>query len=136
MRALLTSPSPVRPAAVGARQGALLSAGLASMLLLPMGLSVGVLVVAGSWVVGAWWWAVQLPEPLPRPVVRQVALSVGVGWGLVVAVGYLALALQPGQLELPYSVLAFVTVAIGTMGGLAAVGLSLCGMDAGRAVTP
>jgi hypothetical protein len=96
---------------------------------------VGVLVVVGSWVVGAWWWAVQLSEPVPRAVVRQVSVSVGAGWGLFVALAYLGLGIQPGQLELPYPVLGLATAALGLMGGLAAAGLTLCGMDAGRAVS-
>ena len=134
MKALFASPSEVRPSAVAARQGLLLGIGLAAMLVLPIGLSVGLLVVVGAWVVGAWWWALQLGEPVERPVVRQLAVSVGAGWGALLGLAYVGLGLQPGQLDLPIHVLAAVAVGIGGMGGLAAMGLTLCGCDAGRAI--
>ncbi len=98
--ALLASPASVGAAAVGVRQGLLLFVGGAAMLWMPIGLSVALLVVVvGSWVAGAWWWAVQLSEPIPRSLVRQVSLAVGVGWGMGVGLACLGLGLQPGQLD-------------------------------------
>lgn len=134
MRAWLAPPSRIRPGAVAARQGVLLGVGVAVMLLLPVGLSVGLLVVVAAWVVGAWWWAVQLSEPVERTVVRQLSVSVGAGWGALLGLAYVGLGLQPGQLDLPVHVLAAAAVGIGGMGGLAAMGLTLCGCDAGRAI--
>lgn len=116
------------------RQAFLLAAGLVSMLALPIGFSVVLLVAVGALVGGAWWWAVQLAEPVARVDVRRLAVAVGGRWGLGVGGIYLGVGCQPGQLDLPMQVLLVVSVAIGAMGGVAAAGLTLCGVDAGRAI--
>ncbi len=136
MRGWLSRPAPTVPAAVGARQGLLLAVGLGAVLAAPIGLSVGLLVVVGSWTIGAWWWAVQLQEPVPREVVRNLSVRVGLGWGLVVATAYGAVGLVPGQLDLPWTGLLLASCGMGGMGAMSSGGLTLCGMDAGRAVAP
>lgn len=119
------------------RQGTLVGLGIAAALMLRAGLSPVVLILVGGMGVGAWWWAVQQPpERLERPRLREVSLHAGLVWGGVGGAVYAAVGSRPGQLDMSAVELVVVAMVLSGMGALAAMGLTLCGLDAGRTRPP
>jgi hypothetical protein len=101
------------------------------------GLSALLLISAGAWTIGAWVWAVRYPErPVPRPLMKAVAVRAGSFWGLALGVVYAVIGSRPGQLDLDPPGVALAAVVLGAMGAVTVGGLSLCGMDAGRGAEP
>jgi len=96
----------------------------------PVGLGWAVPLGATAWLVGSWAAAVRQSVPLPRPLVRRVALRVGAAWGAVVAGGYGSLAWLPGVLDVQGGAVVVVSLALGGIATVCAAGLSLCGIDA------
>ncbi len=116
--------------AVAGRQGLAASVGLVVVAASPLGLGWAVPVVAGACSFGAFTWALRQGEGLERSHVRAVAVRAGALWSGLVAVAYLVVALQPGQLALPIAGVLVAAAVLAALGGLAAAALSLCGIDA------
>jgi hypothetical protein len=117
-------------AEVALRQVVVAGAGGLLLWSTPVGLGWMVPVWAASCAFGAWAWAVRRPDDLPRALVRGASVRAGLLWAVVGGSAYAAVASQPGQVALPLTGIALVSVVLGGLVGGSAAALSLCGADA------
>lgn len=121
---------------VSAIQLVVAGAGLGLCLATPAGLGLAMPWLGASVLLGAWGWAVRVGRVhglLSRAWVQRIAARVGLVAGAGTGLAYLGIGSLPGQVALPVGGLLAVSVALGIGGGAAAAGLTLCGLDLGRA---
>ncbi len=83
-------------------------------------------------VLGAWAWAVRAGRG-DRARVRAVAARQGALVGPLVGVAWAAVAAQPGQVDVPQGGVVLVALLLSLGAGATSAGLTLCGLDLGRA---
>ena len=120
-------------------QLAVVAVGIGLMLATPVGLSPLFFWTAGALLFGAWAWAVRIGRArglLVRPALQVVARRVALLGGVVVGLSYILVACVPGQLALPWFMVAVVALALGVGAAFACLILTLCGLDAARPTSP
>lgn len=113
--------------------------GVGVMLVTPLGLSPLFFWAAGAMLFGAWAWAVRIGRPgglLVRPALQVVARRTAALCGVTVGFAYVAIALVPGQIDLPWFMVGVVALTLAVGGGFGSLVLTLCGLDAARGEDP
>ncbi|MBX2803711.1 MAG: hypothetical protein KTR31_38900 [Myxococcales bacterium] len=118
---------------------ALLTAAGASLLLgAGFGLAAVPALAALALLFGAWGWAHRVGSArghLQRQPLRRIGARVGALATVAGAVTYALVAALPDQVDLPWSMVPVVAALLGAGGGMAAAGLTLCGLDMARTTT-